>query len=263
VGIRKKLLVLIDKGRRWERRSYSDIMSLFRYQRELSAFKREVTAQGSRFAWGPTHRCIRDYNTASGSASGHYFHQDLFVAHQVFLRNPQHHVDAGSRIDGLVAHIASFRELEVLDIRPQNNPVVNVKFRQADLMDLPDELYDYADSVSCLHALEHFGLGRYGDPLCYDGHLLGIKSLNCLLQPGGTLYLSVPIGPLRIEFNAHRVFSMQYMLDCLAPLFTLINYSFVDDLGGFHAGAALNDQLIQSNCGCDYGCGIFELVKRS
>jgi hypothetical protein len=32
----------------------------------------------------------------------------------------------------------------------------------------------YCDSLSCLHALEHFGLGRYGDPIDPRGHEKGI-----------------------------------------------------------------------------------------
>jgi len=53
----------------------------------------------------------------SGTASGHYFHQDLLVASRIFINNPEKHVDIGSRIDGFVAHVASFREIEVFDIR--------------------------------------------------------------------------------------------------------------------------------------------------
>mgnify|MGYP000382217343 CR=1 FL=1 len=40
------------------------------------------------------------------------------------------------------------------------------------------------DSVSCLHALEHFGLGRYGAPICYDGYFIGFKNITNLLDTG-------------------------------------------------------------------------------
>lgn len=36
----------------------------------------------------------------------------------IFDSSPQRHLDVGSRIDGFVAHVASFREIEVIDIRP-------------------------------------------------------------------------------------------------------------------------------------------------
>ena len=50
-------------------------------------------------------------------------------------------------------------------------------------------LTDYCDSVSCLHALEHFGLGRYGDPVDPDGHLKGFRNLRRIVQGGHVLSL--------------------------------------------------------------------------
>jgi Caenorhabditis protein of unknown function, DUF268 len=88
----------------------------------------------------------------------------------------------GSRIDGFVAHVALFREIEVLDIRPMREQIPNIVFRQVDFMREDQPLADYCDSVSCLHALEHFGLGRYGDPVDRDGHLRGFRNLRRILQ---------------------------------------------------------------------------------
>src|SRR5439155_9836158 len=95
-----------------------------------------------------------------------------------------------------VAHVATFREIDVLDIRTVHDSIPNMRFLRADLMaTLPAELVGCADSASCLHALEHFGLGRYGDPIDYQGHIKGLLNLHRMLEPGGRLYLSVPIGP--------------------------------------------------------------------
>ena len=77
----------------------------------------------------------------------------------------------------------------------------------------------------------------------------------------GTFYLSVPIGPQRIEFNAHRVFSVKYMLELLENKFEIINFSYVNDQGDLMANVELNDASINSNCGCYLGCGIFEMTK--
>jgi hypothetical protein len=133
--------------------------------------------------------------TESGTASGHYFHQDLLVAKKIFQRQPTKHVDIGSRVDGFVAHVATFRKIEVLDIRTPPTQVTNIVFKQCDFMaPLEKEWYEYSDSISCLHALEHFGLGRYGDPIDIDGHLHGFNNLGKLLQSDGILYFSVPIG---------------------------------------------------------------------
>ena len=74
-------------------------------------------------------------------------------------------------MDGFVAHIAAFREIEVLDIRPQKSVIHNIRFTQADITADDCARQDYCDSASCLHALEHFGLGRYADPVNYYGYL--------------------------------------------------------------------------------------------
>ncbi len=202
-----------------------------------------------------------DIYMEGGSAKGHYFHQDLIVSQSVFAKSPQKHVDVGSRVDGLVAHIASFREIEVLDIRPLTSISNNIKFTQCNLLYLPENLKNYCDSLSCLHVIEHIGLGRYGDQLDPDGHIKGIASLHFILKKDGILYFSVPIGPTRIEFNAHRVFGVKYLIDILVPLFEIISFSYVDDNGSLHENIQLSEDLIMSNCECNYGCGIFFLKK--
>jgi hypothetical protein len=150
--------------------------------------------------------CLADYNQEGGSIKNEYFWQDLFVAQKVFLANPEIHVDIGSRIDSFVAHVASFREIVVFDIRDVTSKIPNVKFRQADLMESISLEANYCDSLSCLHALEHFGLGRYGDPLDANGYIKGLENMANLLKLDGTFYLSLPIGVETVEFNAHRVF---------------------------------------------------------
>lgn len=204
-----------------------------------------------------------DSTEPSGSMSGHYFHQDLYVAQQIFKQKPNKHVDIGSRIDGFVAHVASFRPIEVLDIRANESHQKNIVFRQADLMEQKADLNEYADSVSCLHTIEHFGLGRYGDPIDIDGHLKGLSNIMSMVKKDGVFYFSTPIGPQRIEFNAHRVFSIKYLLGILTKGFELESFSYVDDKGDFHENIPLTQSLIDTNCGCDFGCGIFTLRNRS
>jgi SAM-dependent methyltransferase len=202
-----------------------------------------------------------DIKKQSGNAKGHYFHQDLWVAQCIYDRNPEKHVDIGSRVDGFVAHVAAFRPIEVFDIRPLNSNSRNITFKQADLLALDDRMENYCDSLSCLHAIEHFGLGRYGDSIDFEGHIKGLASLYKILKSGGLLYLSCPIGPQRIEFNAHRVFSILHILNIIEGKFKLNNFSFVDDNGDLHVHAPLTEEVVRRNCSCTYGCGIFEIEK--
>lgn len=228
---------------------------------ELGQLKQQARHSLHQFVFAQLNPYPREKKQQSGTAKGHYFHQDLLVARRIHERNPEKHVDIGSRIDGFVAHVASFRNIEVLDIRPLDSNIPNIQFRQADLMSLPGDMAGYCDSLSCLHAIEHFGLGRYGDPIDFEGYIKGLNNLHKILKTGGTLYLSCPIGPQRIEFNAHRVFSIAHILEITRNKFQLNNFSYVDDKGDLHTGISLTNELINNNCNCSYGCGIFELEK--
>lgn len=233
-----------------------------KYLADRRAFSKQRNGR-SDFPFGQNVPCLDESKAGSGTASGHYFHQDLLVARRIYENKPERHLDVGSRVDGFVAHVAVFRPIEVLDVRPLPHPVFNVRFVQADLMaPLADHLLSCCDSLSCLHALEHFGLGRYGDPVNYDGHLLGLNNLHRLLKKNGRLYFSVPIGPQRIEFNAHRVFSVRYLLDYFSASYQLDRFSYVDDQGILHENVQMDAPFIEHNCECRYGCGIFELTKR-
>lgn len=232
------------------------------YISDYVKLKSQKPRSDNEFTFGEFKPCLGDRYADSGQARGHYFHQDLLVASRIFADRPVRHIDAGSRIDGFVAHVASFRKLGVIDIRPLASYIHNVEFLQADLMDaLPPELHDACDSLSCLHALEHFGLGRYGDPVRWGGHKIGFENLLSILKPGGKFYFSVPIGPQRIEFNAHRVFSIAHLLEIFDDRLRLDNFSYVDDRGDLRESVLLDEHAIRTNCGCTYGCGIFELTK--
>jgi hypothetical protein len=229
---------------------YSDL-------RELKKQKGSDTA----FYFGRKFPKLNERFAEAGTMSGHYFHQDLLVARKIFLANPKRHVDIGSRTDGFVAHVAVFREIEILDIRDQVSKVENIKFRKADLMQLPEGMENYCDSISSLHAIEHFGLGRYGDPIDYNGSLKALKNITKMVQSRGKFYFSVPIGRQRIEFNAHRVFSIGYLLDHFKENFHLDSFSYVNDKGELFQNVELTPENIKSNFNCHWGCGIFELTK--
>lgn len=249
------------------RRTLHALRGVLAYWHDLRALRRQQSlatqqALAAAFPFGRSFPCLGDRYESSGSATGHYFHQDLLVARRVFANNPRRHVDVGSRIDGFVAHVAAFRQIEVIDIRPMTTRIPNTRFLQANFMaPVPEHLVGYCDSLSCLHAIEHFGLGRYGDPIQLDGHLMGLDNLHRVLQPGGTLYFSVPIGPQRIEFNAHRVFDVGYLLRQFATRYRLAQFSYVDDAGELHEDVAMDPRDVDRNFGCQYGCGIFELTK--
>lgn len=201
--------------------------------------------------------CLTDMNEASGKMPKHYFVQDLYFAQKIFENKPLKHVDIGSRIDGFVAHLASFMEVEVLDVRLLKNTIKNIRFVRADLMDSNFHLKNYCHSVSCLHVIEHLGLGRYGDKIDAEGHLKGLNNIYELLQSGGYFYFSVPIGIQRIEFNAHRIFDVDYLLNYFSSKYELLSFSYLDDDDVMHENIDPTNETIH----CQYGCGLFILKK--
>lgn len=231
------------------------------FYRDFLRLKRQAKASEMYFPFGKFYPCLDERNTDSGFASGHYFHQDLLVAKRIFQNDPERHVDLGSRIDGFVAHVAVFRKIEVFDVRPLSTSTPNIIFRQADLMEPNLDLKNYCDSISSLHAIEHFGLGRYGDKLDYNGHLKGLKNIYEMLKEGGKFYFSVPIGKQRIEFNAHRVFSVKYLIELIRDKYRIDFFSYVNDDGDLIRDIFLDPVDVNNNFGCKYGCGIFELTK--
>jgi SAM-dependent methyltransferase len=202
--------------------------------------------------------CLLDKHESAADL-GEYFWQDLFVAKRIIEGNPKRHVDVGSRVDGFIAHLACVREVEILDIRSLQLKISNVKFTQGDITKPTTLQNGIADCVSCLHTLEHVGLGRYGDSIDPDGWRKGLSSLARLLKTGGELWLSVPLGKQRIEFNAHRIFAPRTIHDeCVANSLKLVEFHYLEnnileESKNFHYDFY---RLRESN----YVLGIFRLI---
>lgn len=230
------------------------------FRRDLKKIKSQLK-DNKEFEIAFLYPVLRERFETSGNL-GHYFYEDLTTAQRIFENNPVKHVDVGSRVDGFVAHVATFREIEVFDIRPQPIQIKNIKFVTADFTNIAPELHNYTDSLSSLNVIEHFGLGRYGDPIDVDGHLKGLDSMYKVLKTGGKFYFSTPIGPQRIEFNAHRVFSIEYLLRIFDPLYNIDRFSFIDDKGELHQHVPLDPGKVKTNFGVKLGFGIFEMTKK-
>jgi hypothetical protein len=202
-----------------------------------------------------------DYDDQAGSASGDYFHQDLLVASFVHNNSPVRHIDIGSRIDGFVAHVASFRRIDVMDVRDLNaTGHQNISFIKADLMDKDSAQSNITDSISCLHAIEHFGLGRYGDPVDPKGHIKGFNNIVRMLKPEGILFISFPIGKENeVHFNAHRVFHPKDIFTWAehSSSLELERFDYVDDAGNLHQ----NIDIEKTKLDVIFGLGIYTFKK--
>ena len=237
------------------RRFFRSCAGMFRYIPDWWRFRRSYKGK---LTFLP---CLQDWSEQGGTAKGDYFLQDIHVAQKIYHASPEKHVDVGSRIDGFVAHVASFREIEVFDIRPVKSVVPGIVFRQADFMDAVNIVEEYCDSLSCLHALEHFGLGRYGDPVHPEGHLIGLRNMARMLKSGGTFYLSVPVGQERVQFNAQRIIHPCSLLNHAREAGLKIReFSFLLP-GGTIETAEDIDETVNALINRPYALGIFTFVK--
>jgi hypothetical protein len=200
--------------------------------------------------------CLDDRRDSAGTAKGHYFLQDLWAAQRVCRFHPAEHVDVGSRVDGFVAHVASFCPVKYVDIRPLTTGVPGLTGLQGSVCQLPFPNRSVR-SLSCLHVIEHIGLGRYGDPLDPDGWLKGLAELQRVLAPGGQLLMGTPCGRSRVVFHAHRVFDPAQMVGAL-PELKLQEFSLVRD--GV-ATAWQQDVPLTAARELDYGCGLFVFTR--
>jgi hypothetical protein len=234
----------------------------FTLKKQLRLFRKQAKKSSASFPVTQLQAQYEDKNSDAGILIFHYFFQDLHVAQRICQNKPIRHIDIGSSIGSFVAHVASYREIEVYDIRPMEKTIRNIKFKQCNLMELNTDDLECTDSISCLHALEHFGLGRYGDDICFDGYCLGFLNIYKMLKKKGKFYFSVPLGKQRTEFHAHRVFALKYLLEMVTPYYDIDAFSYIDDKNVFHENVIISEENLSNNCGCRFGCAIFELTKK-
>ena len=191
--------------------------------------------------------------TAETPFDAHYFYQSAWCARKIALHRPKRHVDIASQIN-LIAPLSAFVEVEFIDFRPLNVSLNNLISRAGTITNLPfsDKC---VESLSCLHVIEHIGLGRYGDDIDPEGNKKACKELQRILAVGGNLYLSTPIGKERVEFNAHRVHSYKTILQFFNEL-KLISFSYVDD-----AGMYVENTSAEISASFNYGVGLFHFRR--
>jgi hypothetical protein len=196
--------------------------------------------------------CLTD-RTLRTPFDPHYFYQGAWIARCLVRDRPDFHVDIGSSVLTLSV-LSGMVETVFVDYRPVATRLSGFSSLAADIIHLPFATGSIK-SISCLHVIEHIGLGRYGDTLDPEGSSKAASELLRVLKPGGRLYLSVPIGRARVCFNAHRVFDPETIKRYFSAL-RLLEFSFVDDEGQFRE---YQDASVAARC--EYGCGMFVFEK--
>lgn len=234
---------------------------LRRLFRDMRAFNSMNTRPEFRASLSHLYPCLIEWDAPAGSL-GYYFWQDLWAAKKIFHGKPAEHYDIGSRVDGFIAHVLSFMPVTMIDIRPLPQKVEGLKFIQADATNLDGIADNSLVSLSSLCAAEHFGMGRYSDPVDPEACFKAMKSMQRVLAHGGHLYLAVPVGDHNgIAFNAHRIFRPEVIVETMNEL-RLLDFSVANDSD--YIGSVGLDEFDSLGTGTDYGGnvdGLFEFVK--
>lgn len=194
--------------------------------------------------------------TATTGFDHHYIYHPAWAARILAKTKPSYHVDISSTLY-FSTLVSAFIPVRFYDYRPAQLELDNLTSGHADLVALP-----FADneiqSLSCMHTVEHVGLGRYGDPMDVNGDLKAIKELERVLSKGGNLLFVVPIGQSKIIFNAHRIYAYDQIIKYFSGL-KLKEFSLITD-SGFEKDFIVNATKEQSDQQL-YGCGCFWFVK--
>ncbi|MBN8968301.1 MAG: DUF268 domain-containing protein [Rhizobiales bacterium] len=196
--------------------------------------------------------CLTDW-TSSTPFDPHYFYQGAWLARRLRDARPAVHVDVGSSVSVLSVLSANVSTVFV-DYRPLHASLPGLFCVGGSILSLPFQ-DSSIDSLSCLHVLEHIGLGRYGDPIDPAGSERAAAELARVLAPGGKLYFSTPVGREQVSFNAHRVFAPAGVVGMFGTL-RQVAFALVDDRGQFHPVAQLEAGASQ-----EYGCGMYIFTK--
>jgi len=201
--------------------------------------------------------CLFD-DTKKTPFDPHYTYHPAWAARIVANIKPLKHIDISSFLP-FSTLVSAFVPVEFYDYRPAEVRLEGLQCKEGDLMALP-----FADNsvecISCMHTIEHIGLGRYGDQIDPEGDIKAAKELTRVVRPGGTFLYVAPIGKPEIKFNAHRIYSYDHVMALFNGL-ELKEFSMVpDDFRTYGLIKNADKDMVKSqNC----ACGCFWFTKKS
>lgn len=230
------------------------------FKSQLDEFRGDESNKGKRFELNNEDflKCFGD-NTPTTGFDRHYIYHTAWAVRYLIDNKIDEHTDISSTLY-FSATASAFTKINFFDYRPAELELTNLSTQAGDLCDLKFE-DDSIKSLSCMHTIEHVGLGRYGDPIDYDGDLKASKELSRVLAKGGNLLIVLPVGSKSlIQYNAHRIYTKNQVIEMFEgeglkiKEFTLIPEHSKD--GGLVPDPS--DELLNKQ---KYACGCFIFTK--
>ena len=184
----------------------------------------------------------------------HYVYQAYWATNRILKTRPSgFHVDISSHIP-FVAQLCAYLPVIQMEFKPPPVKLPSLKRLSGNLVSLPFQDKSVR-SLSCLHVIEHVGLGRYGDPIDSTGWWKALRELNRIIAVGGHCFLSLPVGKPAVYFNGTYVFRVSDIFHVLDG-FELVEFSYVDDNG--HLVGFGDFQKVEK---MTYALGLFHFKK--
>lgn len=245
------MLNYLRKLKRFLKNEAAEIKKRAIYEQQLANFKNQAPPSVKIIEYP----CLDD-NKPYTPVEPHYTYHPAWAARVLAQTKPVKHIDISSTTN-FTTILSAFIPVEFYDYRPANIHLSNYSSGRTNLTSLHFES-DSVDSLSCMHTVEHIGLGRYGDPIDIDGDKKAMEELQRVLAVGGTLLFVVPVGNPRTEFNAHRVYGYDTIIENFNKLklkeFTLIP----DDFENIGYITNPSREIIDRQ---HWGCGCFWFTK--
>jgi len=223
-------------------------INTFRDQEYLEYTAFEQLSKDNRFDIRP-HEFLKE---KIPQADKHYVFHSAWAARILAKLCPEKHVDFSSLLY-FNTLVSAFIPIDSYNYYDCPIELDNLKMSFADLTKLPFD-DNSISSMSCMHVVEHIGLGRYFEPLEPQADLKAIEELKRVLSVD--LLFVVPIGvPPRVIFNIHRIYSYDQIMSYFSDL-KLIEFALIPDMGSLIKNATKEMADKQG-----YGCGCFWFRK--
>ena len=229
------------------------------YERQLIEFQTETAKRRPEFENRFWRWPILTEDTAATSFDAHYIYHVAWAVRKVKELASDIHVDFSSSLYFNIT-VSAICKTKFFDFRPAALFLDNLECGSCDLASPNFDVGQYM-TVSCMHVVEHIGLGRYGDALDSDGDLVAINNLKKTVLPGGSVLFVVPCGRPSISFNAHRVYSPESVISYFGDNFELIEFYFIPAPNIITAPMVNPDFSIA--LGHDIGCGCFQFKRKN